>query len=108
MKKGAKLRKRLSSYASKKAFSIADLPEGFSYWPGFITSDEELELLELFGTLHFKAFNFQGYIAKRRIIAYGFEVIEPRLKIALFAGEFVIVGIVIGELKFTAVSPITS
>ncbi|HEY1939300.1 MAG TPA: alpha-ketoglutarate-dependent dioxygenase AlkB [Candidatus Angelobacter sp.] len=57
----------------RKPSSIADLPEGFSYWPGFITSAEELQLLELFGTLQFKAFNFQGYMAKRRIIAYGFD-----------------------------------
>jgi alkylated DNA repair dioxygenase AlkB len=48
-------------------------PEGFSYREGFLSEIEEQELLERFEGLEFRAFDFHGYIAKRRIIEYGFE-----------------------------------
>jgi alkylated DNA repair dioxygenase AlkB len=53
--------------------AASDLPEGFSYRQGFVTMREEAELLRQFEELDFRAFNFQGHIAKRRIVEYGFE-----------------------------------
>jgi alkylated DNA repair dioxygenase AlkB len=50
-----------------------DLPQGFFYRPEFISVQEEEELLTHFQELDFKAFDFHGYVAKRRVIEYGFE-----------------------------------
>jgi alkylated DNA repair dioxygenase AlkB len=49
------------------------LPPGFSYASDFLTENEERELLELFATLPFANFDFNGYIARRRIVEYGLE-----------------------------------
>ena len=49
------------------------LPEGFSYQPDFLAESEEIELLRRFADLPFAPFEFQGYLAKRRIIQYGRE-----------------------------------
>jgi alkylated DNA repair dioxygenase AlkB len=66
-KAGHSLRMRI------KDSSPSELPEGFSYRSEFLSIQEEEELLRHFQHLEFHAFNFQGYIAKRRIIEYGFE-----------------------------------
>src|SRR3954467_10840961 len=58
---------------SRKFASAAELPEGFSYLEEFITIPEHDDLLSRFATLDFQVFNFQGYVAKRRIVEYGFE-----------------------------------
>lgn len=50
-----------------------DLPEGFAYQRDFLSLDEEEDLLTHFRELDFHAFEFQGYIAKRRIVEYGFQ-----------------------------------
>ena len=55
------------------AQSPSELPDGFLYRPEFISSEEENSLLRKIATLEFQAFNFHGYIAKRRIVEYGFE-----------------------------------
>jgi alkylated DNA repair dioxygenase AlkB len=49
------------------------LPEGFIYQPEFISALEERELLRTLASLDFQPFEFQGYIAKRRVIEYGYE-----------------------------------
>ena len=51
----------------------SELPDGFLYSPEFISSEEENELLRQIANLEFRAFDFHGYIAKRRIVEYGFE-----------------------------------
>jgi alkylated DNA repair dioxygenase AlkB len=51
----------------------SELPNGFAYRPDFLSIWEEEELLTRFEKLDFRAFDFHGYIAKRRIIEYGFE-----------------------------------
>jgi alkylated DNA repair dioxygenase AlkB len=51
----------------------SELPDGFLYRPEFISSEEENELLREIAKLEFQAFDFHGYIAKRRIVEYGFE-----------------------------------
>src|SRR5438270_1526635 len=53
--------------------SAAPLPEGFVYQPDFITQHDEAELLHAIKSLHFQPFQFQGYVARRRIVEYGFE-----------------------------------
>jgi alkylated DNA repair dioxygenase AlkB len=49
------------------------LPEGFFYQPEFLAESEEIELLRRFAGLPFAPFEFQGYLAKRRIVQYGRE-----------------------------------
>ncbi len=49
------------------------LPEGFAYQDEFITIEEEQQLLAEISRLDFQPFDFRGYIAKRRIVEYGFE-----------------------------------
>jgi DNA oxidative demethylase len=48
-------------------------PEGFKYFPDFLDESEHSELLARMHSLEFEAFNFQGYVAKRRIVEYGWE-----------------------------------
>lgn len=49
------------------------LPEGFLYQADFISVEEERFLLDQIASLDFQPFDFHGYIAKRRIVEYGFE-----------------------------------
>jgi alkylated DNA repair dioxygenase AlkB len=49
------------------------LPDGFSYRSDFLSIEEEGDLLARFDALRFRAFDFHGYIAKRRIVEYGIE-----------------------------------
>ena len=49
------------------------LPQGFAYRPEFLTTEEEQALLAHIRYLDFRAFNFQGYVARRRIVDYGYE-----------------------------------
>lgn len=57
----------------KKALESDELPSGFQYEQEFLSGKEESGLLENFQTLNFNSFKFQGYVAKRRIVEYGFE-----------------------------------
>jgi alkylated DNA repair dioxygenase AlkB len=50
-----------------------ELPEGFVYRPDFLTQAEEKGLLAQIQQLDFQPFDFHGYIAKRRIVEYGWE-----------------------------------
>jgi alkylated DNA repair dioxygenase AlkB len=52
---------------------MSELPEGLVYQPAFLSEAEERELLRTFEPLPFRAFEFQGYTAKRRIADYGWE-----------------------------------
>ena len=47
------------------------LPDGFLYRPDFLSIEEEKDLLSRFKGLDFRAFDFHGYIAKRRVFEYG-------------------------------------
>ena len=66
------------------------LPEGFRYQPNLITPDEETLLLDHIRELPFKAFEFQGYPGKRRVVSYGWKYdfterrLEPREDIPAF------------------------
>jgi alkylated DNA repair dioxygenase AlkB len=59
--------------AAKRISDPACLPEGFSYRTEFLSLEEESNLLQEIGGLEFQVFDFHGYIAKRRIVEYGFE-----------------------------------
>lgn len=48
-------------------------PEGFSYFPGFITETEEKKLLELISKTEFRGFLLQGFEAKRKIASFGYD-----------------------------------
>jgi alkylated DNA repair dioxygenase AlkB len=48
-----------------------ELPEGFLYRDEFLTEAEESELLRIFRGLDFAAYDYHGYLAKRRIVRYG-------------------------------------
>lgn len=58
---------------AKQISDPADRPEGFSYSTDFVSLEEESNLLDEIAGLQFQAFDFHGYIAKRRIVEYGFE-----------------------------------
>ena len=49
------------------------LPEGFCYRAGFLSDDEQAELLPRIRGLNFEQFDFRGYIARRRVVEYGWE-----------------------------------
>lgn len=48
-----------------------ELPAGFLYRNDFLKKDEEAELLRIFGGLEFEAYDYHGYVAKRRVVRYG-------------------------------------
>ncbi len=49
------------------------LPEGFKYQADWLPPDEERGLVSRLAELPFKAFEFQGYLGKRRVVSYGWE-----------------------------------
>jgi alkylated DNA repair dioxygenase AlkB len=51
----------------------SELPAGFHYHAGFLSVEEEAALIQTVEQLPFAAFDFHGYIAKRRIVEYGWE-----------------------------------
>jgi alkylated DNA repair dioxygenase AlkB len=82
----------------------ASLLPGFRYRPDLIDAEEEAALAAEIAGLPFKPFEFQGYLANRRVAAFGFSYdygrrrLEPapdlppflaalRLKVAGFAGR---------------------
>lgn len=48
-------------------------PEGFAYRGDFVTADEEAALVEDIRRLPFKAFEFHGYVGKRRVVSFGWK-----------------------------------
>jgi alkylated DNA repair dioxygenase AlkB len=61
------------SMRQEQLFAITSYPEGFLYEPDFLTEAEESKLLREIRTLNFEVFDFHGYKAKRRIVAYGWD-----------------------------------
>ena len=49
------------------------LPDGFKYQPDIISPDDEQTLVEQVRALPLKEFQFQGYVAKRRVVSYGWQ-----------------------------------
>lgn len=48
-------------------------PEGFAYYPDFISREEENQLLDIISKTELHTFIFQGYEAKRRVASFGFD-----------------------------------
>src|SRR3982750_4463360 len=48
-------------------------PEGFAYYPGFISAAEETHLLAEIEQLSLHTFHFQGYEAKRKVASFGYD-----------------------------------
>jgi len=48
-------------------------PEGFAYRDELLSSDQERTLVERFAQLHFKEFEFRGFLGKRRIVSFGWR-----------------------------------
>jgi alkylated DNA repair dioxygenase AlkB len=84
-------------------FTDPGVPEGFRYAAEMISPDEERELVARIGALPLTEFLFQGFVAKRRVLSFGwrydferarFEQTEPmpeflfavRARAAAFAG----------------------
>jgi alkylated DNA repair dioxygenase AlkB len=84
-------------------FQCPSGPEGFDYADGMISRDEERALIDNIARLPLAAFRFQGFLAKRRVLYFGwrydfdrarFEPTEPipdflhglRARAARFAG----------------------
>jgi alkylated DNA repair dioxygenase AlkB len=57
------------------------LPEGFRYWPDFLSADEERNLVERFATLPFKEFEFRGYRGNRRVLSFGWQYDFNRMEL---------------------------
>src|SRR5215471_8325374 len=53
--------------------SANDLPQGMRYVPQLISADEERALLEELRTLPFRAFEFHGFLGKRRVVSFGWR-----------------------------------
>jgi len=49
------------------------LPEGFRYQPDVISAAEEQALLGAMAQLPFKEFDFHGFLAKRRVVSFGWK-----------------------------------
>jgi alkylated DNA repair dioxygenase AlkB len=55
-------------------FSIEpQYPSGFSYYPDFISAEEEEQLVRIIGTLQLSNLVFHGYEAKRKVASYGYD-----------------------------------
>jgi alkylated DNA repair dioxygenase AlkB len=51
----------------------ARLPEGFRYRTDLLTADEEQALAQELGALPFKPFDFQGFLANRQVVSFGYR-----------------------------------
>ena len=49
------------------------LPEGFHYHPHVLSIEEEEALADELATLPFKPFDFQGFLANRRVVSFGYR-----------------------------------
>ncbi len=51
----------------------APLPEGFSYCAELLSPNEEKVLLDECAALPYRAFEFHGFVGKRRVVSFGWE-----------------------------------
>jgi hypothetical protein len=50
-----------------------NIPEGFEYYPDFLSEQEENDLLNIISAYELETFVFQGYTAKRKVASFGFN-----------------------------------
>jgi alkylated DNA repair dioxygenase AlkB len=55
------------------AFRSSELPEGFRYADGLLSSEAARALVDEIRGLPFKAFEFHGFIGKRRVVSFGWR-----------------------------------
>jgi alkylated DNA repair dioxygenase AlkB len=48
-------------------------PQGFQYWPQFLSAKEEAQLVAAFAAFEFRPFEFRGYFGKRRVVSFGWR-----------------------------------
>ncbi len=91
---------------AKTRSAAVPLPQGFVYEPDFLSEAEEAGLLGEIGRLEFQPFDFHGYIARRRIVEYGWEYDFGSRKTAVAAPmpEFM-APVHARSAEFAAVSP---
>jgi alkylated DNA repair dioxygenase AlkB len=66
--------RRSSAFEETDLFAAEpSLPAGFAYRDALITSAEEHTLLKQLAELPFKPFDFHGYLAKRRVVSFGWS-----------------------------------
>ena len=49
------------------------LPSGFTYYPEYLTEEEELQLYQEILKLELKPMMFQGFTAKRKVASFGYD-----------------------------------
>src|SRR3569832_2875294 len=59
--------------AQADLFRPSTVPEGFAYCPEIISAGEENALAQQIAALPLEAFRFQGFVAKRRVMSYGWR-----------------------------------
>ena len=64
---------RRTPRATRRSVRSATPPEGYRYRPDLIGEAEELELAARIRELPLKEFEFQGYLARRRVAYYGWQ-----------------------------------
>lgn len=94
----------MNAQADLFAAAPADLPDGLRYQEGFLSPDEETELVEALRALPFQPFDFQGHLANRQVVGFGLKydyglrkimeappvpdlLLPLRTRIAAFAGH---------------------
>lgn len=63
----------LSASDQADLFMPSGLPEGFRYRPELVSAEDEEALVRELGALPFAPFNFQGYLANRRVVSFGYR-----------------------------------
>jgi alkylated DNA repair dioxygenase AlkB len=64
----------LGTMKQTRLFEVPEIfPEGFRYQPELISAEEEDELLSCISKIEFGDFIFQGYVAKRRVVRWGYD-----------------------------------
>jgi alkylated DNA repair dioxygenase AlkB len=53
--------------------TLPHFPEGFRYFPEFITEKEESDLLEFISPIPLHNLQFQGFEAKRKVASFGYD-----------------------------------
>jgi alkylated DNA repair dioxygenase AlkB len=53
--------------------SVPAMPEGMQYVADLISPEEERALVERLAELPFRAFEFQGFLGKRRVVSFGWR-----------------------------------
>ena len=63
--------------AQTDLFPAPTLPEGFRYHAGVLSFEEEEALAREFAHLPFKPFDFQGFLANRQVVSFGYRYGVP-------------------------------